>query len=56
MEIMTKNGHFDLVDLSEVSLEKLGELPESVFARSLRRIMGDIEQPHDVVAGWNSAI
>ncbi|AVT30841.1 FXSXX-COOH protein [Plantactinospora sp. BC1] len=56
MEPLAETAHFDLVDLTGVSLAKLNELPQTVFVGSLRRILEDIEEPHDVVAGWNSAM
>lgn len=46
----------DLVDLTGVSLTKLGAVPGSVLAASLRRILAELDSDTEPVAGFQSAI
>lgn len=46
----------DLVDLSRLSLAELRALADDDVADSIRRILRDIDQPADAVAGFQSAI
>lgn len=46
----------DLVDLSKVSLADLRDLPDSAVAESLRRIVAELDQDAEPVAGFQSAI
>jgi FXSXX-COOH protein len=43
----------DLVDLSDVSLETIGLLPDSVLSASLRRILTDNDAPERYAAFQN---
>lgn len=56
MEPTVNDDRFDLVNLSDVTLDNLAELNENVFAGSVRRILEEIDRPQDAVAGWNSAM
>jgi len=48
---------FDLINLVGVDIASLtGPDDNSVLAHSLRRVLEDVDDPHDVVAGWNAAI
>lgn len=46
----------DLVDLSRVSLADLRDLPDSAVTESLRRIVAELDQAAEPVAGFQSAI
>jgi FXSXX-COOH protein len=46
----------NLVDLGDIPLDDLGALPLNAFGSSLKRLMAEIRDPQDVVAGWNSAM
>lgn len=45
-----------IVDLTGVTLDDLRDLPDSVVAPALRRILEEIDSPQDAVAGFQSAI
>jgi FXSXX-COOH protein len=47
---------FDLVDVSRLDVGQLCAMDDSVFAHSMRRILEDVDQPNEAVAGWNAAI
>jgi FXSXX-COOH protein len=49
----------DMVDVSRMSLTELTELAEaddSALARSLRRLVTDLDRPDEPIAGFNSAL
>ena len=46
----------DLIDVSDLSLADLEGLADTVVARSLRRILEEMEHPQDAVAGFQSSI
>lgn len=45
-----------LVDLTMVSLQTLRTLDGSVLARSLRRLLDEADNSHDIIAGFDSSI
>lgn len=46
-----------MIDFSGISLNQLAKLDDSVLINSLNRILGDVENPDDVVfAGFNASI
>jgi FXSXX-COOH protein len=46
-----------IIDFSGISLDQLAKLDDSVLINSLNRILGDVENPDDVVfAGFNASI
>jgi FXSXX-COOH protein len=45
-----------LIDLSQVSLEDVARLDDSVLVHSLKRILGDAKNPDEVVLASFSAI
>jgi FXSXX-COOH protein len=46
----------DLIDLAGLTLANVLSLDDSVVANSLRRILREIDQPQDAVAGFQSAM
>jgi FXSXX-COOH protein len=54
----TENGHImPNIDFSGISLDRLAELDDSILINSLNRILGDVDNPDDVVfAGFNASI
>jgi FXSXX-COOH protein len=45
-----------LIDLQHVSLAELRVVGDSVFAHALRRLIDDVNNPEDIVAGFQSAL
>ena len=45
----------DMVELAQVDIDKLAGLSGSVLQQALRRVRDDAIQPHDALAGFNSA-
>jgi FXSXX-COOH protein len=45
-----------LIDLTDVDLARLAELPDTVLAGSLRRILTEAEEPADRYTGFQSAL
>lgn len=46
----------DLIDLSGLSVEEVLRLKPTVLTHSLQRILDEIDNPQDAVAGWQSAL
>jgi hypothetical protein len=45
---------FDLIDLNGLSVEDVLQLEPVELARSLHRILEEMDNPQDAVAGWQS--
>jgi FXSXX-COOH protein len=46
-----------IIDCSGLSLDKLAKLDDSVLVQSLNRILGDVDNPDEVVfAGFNASV
>lgn len=43
-----------LVDVTALPLEELVSSEETVLTNALRRLLREIDSPHEVIAGWNS--
>lgn len=56
MDRQADNEGFDLVDVSGLSLADLMEVEPVVLARSLHRILEEIDRPGEAVAGWQSVV
>lgn len=46
----------DLLDLSQISLERLDAMPDSVLGAALRRILAETEEDPEYYAGFQSAL
>lgn len=45
-----------LLDVSRLSLADVRTLDDTAIAHSLRRLLEEVDEPRDAVAGWQSAI
>ena len=52
-----RSGVIPIIDFGGISLDQLAQLDNSALVRSLSRVLGDIDNPHDTVfAGFNASI
>jgi FXSXX-COOH protein len=56
MDEVTADYESDLVDLTHVELPELLDSDETVLANALRRVVTEIDQEQDTVAGFQSGI
>ncbi|MGY0233118.1 FxSxx-COOH cyclophane-containing RiPP peptide [Longispora urticae] len=52
----TSDRESDMLDLTAVRLAHLGQLDDTVLARSLRRLLDEADRPQDAIAGFQSAL
>lgn len=52
-----RNAEISIIDYSRISLDRLAQMDDSVLVHSLNRILGDVDNPDEVVlAGFNASI
>jgi FXSXX-COOH protein len=52
-----QNAELPIIDYNGISLDQLAKLDDSTLVHSLNRILGDIDNPDEVVlAGFNASI
>jgi FXSXX-COOH protein len=56
MDEVTADYESDLVDLSDIALPELLDSDNTVLANALRRVLTEVDQEQDPVAGFSSGI
>lgn len=52
-----QNTELSIIDYSGISLDQLAQLDDSALVHSLGRILGDVDNPDEVVlAGFNASL
>jgi FXSXX-COOH protein len=52
----TEDVATDLADLGQVSLSELRELDQPILSEALRRVVEDVENSSDAIAGFQAVI